>query len=70
MLYPLSYEGGSRLRLSGRRSGVAQSSLYLSNSIVAGGLGGSDMSTRLCYSTAGSRLEEDSRMSRSDWDMA
>ena len=70
MLYPLSYEGGSRLRVSGRRAGVGQRSSYLGNSIVAGGLGRSDMSTRLWYSTAGTRLEEDSRMSRSDWDMA
>ena len=39
VLYPLSYEGGSRLRVSGRRAGVAQRSSYLGNSIVAGGLG-------------------------------
>ena len=70
MLYPLSYEGGSRLRVSGHHAGVARRSSYLGNSIVVGGLGLSDTSTRLWYSTAGSRLEEDSRMSRSDWDKA
>ena len=47
VLYPLSYEGGSRLRVSGRRAGVAQRSSYLGNSIVARGLGRSDMSTRV-----------------------
>ena len=61
MLYPLSYEGGSRLRVSGRRAGVAQRSSYLGNSIVVHGLGLCDMCSGLWYSTrwesAGGGLE-------------
>ena len=70
MLYPLSYEGGTRLRVSARHAGLASRSSYPGNSIVVDGLGRSDMIAWLWYSTAGSRLEEDSRMSRSDWDRA
>ena len=52
MLYPLSYEGGRCLWVSGRRTGVASGPARRSNSIVAAGLGLSDMSIWLWYSTA------------------
>ena len=52
MLYPLSYEGGPRLRVSARRAGVGKGSLHRGNLIVAPGLGLSDMCSGLWYSTA------------------
>jgi len=56
----LSYEGGRRLRVSGCRCAVVPGSSRWGNSIVAAGLGLSDMSSWLWYSTARSWLEEDS----------
>ena len=52
VLYPLSYEGGRRLRVSGRRARVGSRSSHRGNSIVVAGLGLCDISTWLWYSTA------------------